>query len=230
MSMVVGREFKQKVGKGTFQIAYPDECPRCGRTLIPEWLTGTVCPVEHHPGVQRLQAAYRCTSDDCGEMFIANYDRGISQQKAELAECVPMAPPQVSLSAHIQQTSPDFPKIYTQALQADADGLDRIAGVALRKALEFLIKDYCKSLTSDEQAKTEIEKLLLGRCIDKHVSNEHVKQCAKRAAWLGNDETHYVRRWTDKDVKDLKTLIELTLHWIESELLTKKFLAEMPES
>lgn len=28
----------------------------------------------------------------------------------------------------------------------------------------------------------------------------------ERAAWLGNDETHYVRKWPEKDVKDLKSL------------------------
>jgi hypothetical protein len=54
-----------------------------------------------------------------------------------------------------------------------------------------------------------------------------VKACAKRAAWLGNDETHYVRKWTDKDVRDLKILITLTINWINNVLLTRKYTAEM---
>lgn len=52
---------------------------------------------------------------------------------------------------------------------------------------------------------------------------------ASRAVWLGNDETHYTRKWEDKDINDLKSIIELTLHWIESEIRTQKLLEDMPE-
>jgi hypothetical protein len=61
------------------------------------------------------------------------------------------------------------------------------------------------------------------------VKSEQIKEIAKRAAWLGNDETHYVRKWEDKDLKDLKKLISLTLHWIEVETLTLEVIADMPE-
>ena len=53
---------------------------------------------------------------------------------------------------------------------------------------------------------------------------------ASRAAWLGNDETHYIRKWVDKDVQNLKSLIDLTIRWIESEIETKQLLTEMPEN
>ena len=59
------------------------------------------------------------------------------------------------------------------------------------------------------------------------MSNEKVKEVAKRAVWIGNDETHYVRRWEGKDIEDLKTLIEITIHWIEMEKLTADYLTEM---
>jgi hypothetical protein len=56
-----------------------------------------------------------------------------------------------------------------------------------------------------------------------------VRLCAERAAWLGNDETHYTRRWEAHDITHLKTLIRLTTIWIESELLTKQMKKQMPE-
>jgi len=56
-----------------------------------------------------------------------------------------------------------------------------------------------------------------------------VKQMARRAAWLGNDETHYSRKWEDKDLHDLKKVLELTTDWISMEELTKSVIAEMPE-
>jgi hypothetical protein len=46
---------------------------------------------------------------------------------------------------------------------------------------------------------------------------------------LGNDETHYVRKWEDKDLTDLKTVIELTLHWIEMAEMTDSVMNDMPE-
>lgn len=61
------------------------------------------------------------------------------------------------------------------------------------------------------------------------MTNDNVKTTAERAAWIGNDETHYARRWEDKDLDDLKTLIELTVHWIEMEIMTKKMLGDMPQ-
>ena len=56
-----------------------------------------------------------------------------------------------------------------------------------------------------------------------------IKAVAKRAVWLGNDETHYVRKWEEKDVQDLKGLIRLTILWIEKVKETERLLAEMPE-
>ena len=68
----------------------------------------------------------------------------------------------------------------------------------------------------------------LNNCIQDNVQNENIKNVAKRAVWLGNDETHYIRKWADKDVNHLKQLIELTIKWIESEVETERVLQEIP--
>lgn len=69
----------------------------------------------------------------------------------------------------------------------------------------------------------------LSKCIDDYVDDVKINAVAKRAVWLGNDETHYVRKWEGKDVQDLKGLIRLTILWIEKEMETERLLAEMPE-
>ncbi len=69
---------------------------------------------------------------------------------------------------------------------------------------------------------------MLGACIEKFVKNENLRQIAKRAAWLGNDETHFERRWEGKDLQDLKSLIALSVSWIENELLTEQIQRDMP--
>ena len=56
-----------------------------------------------------------------------------------------------------------------------------------------------------------------------------IQTVAKRALWLGNDETHYLRKWEDKDLTDLRKLIDLTIHWIEMEKLSEEYIEDMPD-
>ena len=103
--------------------------------------------------------------------------------------------------------------------------LHQLTGIGLRKALEFLVKDFSISLNPSQ--KEAIERTALARCIEDFIVDDRIKTCAKLAAWLGNDETHYVRKWQDKDISDLKLLIRLTLNWIENHLLTEQYRKEM---
>jgi len=142
-------------------------------------------------------------------------------------EFVPTTFMPTHLSKEVGDISPDFAQIYNQAEHADQLGLKLLCGPGYRKALEFLIKDYLSDLKPDEDE--TIKRLPLMQCISKHVEDERVREIAKRAAWLGNDEAHYVRRWEDKDISDLKVLVKLSVHWIEMEILTKNIRREMPE-
>lgn len=118
-----------------------------------------------------------------------------------------------------------FCEIYNQAEAAEAYGLNQIAGIGYRKAMEFLIKDYAKIKFPDKEE--SIKKKSLAACIESYVLEPRLKAMAKGAIWLGNDETHYERKWVDKDINDLKTLIDLTLHWINYETLTEQYKESM---
>ena len=59
----------------------------------------------------------------------------------------------------------------------------------------------------------KIYKTALGSCINK-IDNSSIKELARCATWLGNDETHYIRKWEDRDIHDLKNLIDLTCQYI----------------
>ena len=110
-----------------------------------------------------------------------------------------------------------------------------VAGPGYRKALEFLIKDYIISQFTEEDAgkraahKTAVERQQLASCISEYIKSDQIKEISRRAAWLGNDETHYVRKWEGKVLQDLKKLISLTLHWIEAEKLTADIIKDVPE-
>jgi len=104
--------------------------------------------------------------------------------------------------------------------------LTLVAGPGYRKALEFLVKDFLIKLTPEEE-KT-IKATFLGSLIRERVKDQNLRACAERAAWLGNDETHYNRIWKDADIEDLKNLITLTTNWIISQTMTEEYLKKMP--
>ena len=69
-----------------------------------------------------------------------------------------------------------------------------------------------------------------GNVVKEYMSDPRIKNVAQRALWLGNDETHYLRKWVSHDLDDLINLIKLAVNWIETEILSKKYEEEMPKS
>ncbi len=136
-----------------------------------------------------------------------------------------MSARKTSIPAEVAAISPSFVEIFAQVDQAEAAKLDQLVGIGLRKALEFLVKDFAAGKNPDKAE--AIRKSLLASCIKDHINDSNVKACAERAAWLGNDETHYTKKWEDKDIGDLKLLVRLTVNWIENVVLTDKYMADM---
>lgn len=211
----------------------PDKCPVCHFSINAIDLGVASQGIEG--GAAIVERLFMCPNGKCQRLFIARYSRQEGQGHFALRDCVPFEFAIKAQTETISKISPDFCEIYEQAQKAEQHTLGLVAGPGYRKALEFLIKDYIISQSTEEDPdkkaahKTAVEKLLLGACIAKYVKSEQIKEIAKRAAWLGNDETHYVRKWEDKDLNDLKKLITLTLHWIEIEKLTADVIADMPE-
>jgi hypothetical protein len=190
----------------------PDVCPICDSGIEPELHYSIT--IKHE-----LQVAMRCPRESCGKMFISIYKSNI------LAECYPVRYKERTFSDEITRLSPQFVDIYNQSLEAESLGLHQICGVGYRKSLEFLIKDYLILVKPEKES--EIKSNFLGKCINEEIENQNLKDISNRANWIGNDETHYERRWESKDIADLKNLIDVTLHWVSMELLTKQYVEEM---
>ena len=191
---------------------YSIECPFCHSNIIPRYL---------FYDDNKIFAS--CPNETCHHHFVLapeNIDKYVVVQ-------VNATPKTKGFSEIITSLSPQFSKIYNQAYHAEQMQLDQICGVGYRKALEFLIKDYLMSKENDEAKKENIKNKFLNNCIQENVKNENIKNVAKRAVWLGNDETHYARKWADKDINNLKQLIGLTVRWIENEVETERVLQEM---
>ena len=208
----------------------PDRCPICHFSITPiDWTIGAL-----RNNGQKLERLLQCPNASCQRLFVAQYE--VLNQVYMLKACVPAEIRTPAQSEVIKAISDDFCKIYDEAYKAEQANLKLVAGPGYRKALEFLIKDYIVSQYPEKDAekiaayKTDVERTQLAPCIARYIKNEQIREIAKRATWLGNDETHYVRKWEGKDLEDLKKLISLTLHWIEMEKLTADVIKDMPET
>lgn len=205
----------------------PDVCPLCHRNIIPKYIIS-----QNIEGHHLCQAVFRCTNQNCQETFISTYADTLKTENNvpifDFVRSAPISPQEAVFSETIKKISTSFVDIYNQALSAESHNLNQLVGIGLRKAVEFLIKDF--AVHQNPKNEKVIRASMLGKCIDEYIDDTNVKKCAKRAAWLGNDETHYTRKWENKDVKDLKLLVRLTVNWIDNVLLTQKYVEEMDGS
>lgn len=194
---------------------FPNECPYCHKHIIPKFKS------EYINGDQyTLYATLLCPNTECDKTFIAQYGRE-GQINYRFNHITKYSVISENFSDEINEISPRFKIIFNEAFFAEQNALFEICGVGYRKSLEILLKDYLIGLFPDNQA--TIRKDSISSCIKHYVEDVRLKSTSNRAIWLGNDHTHYEKKWEHKDLNDLKTLIKLTVNWIESEILTKKF-------
>lgn len=203
-----------------------DYCPICHKGIEPIILSNNLIGLKS----DILQRLFMCPRNQCGRIFLANY-YGHPNGVYSLKNLEPRQHEEPPLPDLLKENFSDFCEIYKQAIIADEMNLKEITGMGLRKSLEFLIKDFViKKLKNDnagEEIINEVKKSFLGTCIEKYISDETIKRRAKRAVWLGNDETHFFKKWPEKDITDLKNLIEITISSIETQLLDEKYQKEM---
>ncbi|MDW4160614.1 hypothetical protein QI230_02945 [Staphylococcus saprophyticus] len=117
--------------------------------------------------------------------------------------------------SEIDEISLEFNNIITQSSNAEALEYDHLAGIGYRKAIEFLVKDYL--IKCKDKDESEISTQLLGKCISE-IDDTRINNLARAASWIGNDETHYVRKHVDKDVQDLKKFLHALTALVKLEI------------
>lgn len=220
----------------------PNLCPHCSHKVNAEELAWGVSSTLGGRSPD-LECVFRCVNAECARIFIALYTlvtRTPSSEVEKFAKSLghfgsvfkltgsyPIQVPSTKFSSEIESLSPNFIETYRQAEEAEARGLDQVCGLGYRKAVEYLVKDYCIHHSPPEEA--QIKAMPVAQCIAKHIQDPRIEAAVKRAIWLGNDEAHYVRKWADRDIDDLKVLVRLSTNWIESSLLTERYANEMPQ-
>lgn len=210
----------------------PEKCPCCKYALKPSLLHKQL--IANNNSELNLYVVYLCTH--CYTPFICQFSNLTKSPNSSsdysyicntLALIEPNTFQKTNFDKCINEISPDFVDIYNQALQAEHLKLNQISGIGFRKALEFLIKDFL--INHEHVGESKVKPTALGNCINTMIDNPQLKIVASRATWLGNDQTHYEQKYTDKDINDLKRLINLSVHWIsmiyltdEAELIERK--------
>lgn len=188
----------------------PGKCPMCHVSIEPTKITCKY--VEENNCIFLI---WFC--NHCNRPFIASYKNpSYSIDKPTSPELFPKFYTEYEFEQCIKDLSATFCEIYNQSLKAEMLELSQIAGMGYRKALEFLIKDYCIYRNPDDKSK--IQSALLSQVITEYVDSSKIKNLAKASAWIGNDETHYIRKFEDKDINDLKKFISATVAFITYEL------------
>ena len=192
-------------------VTVTDICPNCGKGIEPVLKTTSFYKDEHS---HILFLTLFCNS--CKYAWVDSYDY--------LPDCGEAFPHNLhfykelpsEFPKEISELSPQGVKTYIQSLQAEADGYDTLVGIGLRKSLEFIIKDYLIHRLPEKA--DEIKRKPLGSVIKDYINDQILQKLAQATAWIGNDETHYVRKHTGKDLKDLKNFLKATIRFIEYQL------------
>lgn len=214
--------------KITMSAYYPDNP---SEKLICSFDEVRECPICHHAIKPQTLSAYSLKDDSfltvvrhcpaCDSIFLTTYsfskNIGVGCRLFEFDELIeeaPRKPIAEPFPPEISAISPSFCEIYRQAAAAEAADLDQVCGSGYRKALEFLVKDYlCGKYPEKEE---DIKNAHLGNAISK-IENPRIQALAQRCSWLGNDETHYIRKHEDRDVSDMKRFIHAILTFIVAE-------------
>ena len=191
------------------EIDLPGECPICKASIGPIVLYAVTKSKLFETSKRGIVVICACPS--CADYFVVSYNKNMySDYMVDSIE--PKKPKVQTFDKNLSKISTAFIEIYNQALAAETYNLYQIAGMGYRKALEFLIKDYAVYL---EPTKAEgIKKSLLNTCIENYIDSPKIKATARISTWLGNDETHYIRKFIDSDINDLKKFIDTCVYWI----------------
>ena len=204
-------------------IPTPTSCPCCNKVLATNLL-----PIIAFNNLNKINnekideeclvlSVYRCS--DCNQLF-AIWSKGFYSEKdsteneidGEQIAIYPFDNTGVSYSKDINNLSPNFVEIYHQAEQAEHMGLNDICGMGYRKALEFLVDDYVRYKNPGAIIDGS---LALSKKIDNYISDNRIKELAKKATWIGNDATHIIKKHPDRDINDIKKFIKAIVTMID---------------
>jgi hypothetical protein len=212
-----------------YNISEPNICPHCHVVNTPnnQWNVFSI----DTDGIQNFLSAWKCSNQNCNRIFIAMYK---VQNKmlifSRFLNGLPKGPiwpkPILNLKSGngkdpSKPENSKFTKTYLQSLEAESKGLDELAGMGYRKAIEYLVKDW--AIQNNLTEKDKIENSWLGSVITNYYTGD-LKDILERATWLGNDQAHYNKIFEEYDISILKELIDLIMVELDTQYKKKHYI------
>lgn len=164
-------------------VEHPNICPHCHVVNNPS-LQFNVASKDTDNSHSNI-SVWQCANQKCGKIFVALYK--VQDGKVKIIRFLnglPKGPDWPKPILELQSTNGDsenkskFIKTYLQSLEAESFGLDELAGMGYRKAIEYLVKDW--AIKNNLEDKEKIEKSWLGAVIKGYYEDD-LKEILERA-------------------------------------------------
>lgn len=192
----------------------PTVCPHCNYAVQPIVKDNKLLTFGKNNKDRLLIISY--LGDCCDTPFYATYLYH-GNYTATLLDVYPHLKPSV-LPDKIKDLSSRFAELYEQSYTAEQNGHIELAGSGYRNAIEVLIKDFAiKKLNAPEK---DVCKMTLYDAIGSYLKEVNIDTAAADVVRvLGNDYTHYQRKYDDIDFIVVKKYLEIFIQQIDTKLL-----------
>lgn len=226
---------RQTVNIDNMQITFdfPNKCMFCNKVNEIPFNIVTKQLVNRNTGRLDSKNAYIVTKcSDCENLSFHYYYFDIHQNKFRNSDSYhavrkkypPTPRSNFEFPWQIEKISPRFVEIFYQSDIAERRNLNELAGMGYRKSLEILLKDYLMIKKPD--LKQNIPKMTVQKAIG-FIDIPQLKSLFLAGFKIGNDETHYLRKYEEWDIDNLKDFINSAQTYIFSDynyLLSQKLL------
>lgn len=240
--MSVSSKIQLLINNKYIEFEIPNTCPHCHFGNTPNVVKyGDLKPnLESH-----FPLLMQCSN--CKKYFALSYDIEFTGNYNDTA-IMHLSPyeykPSINydLPENLDVVSPSFKEIYTQSSYAEGANLNQIAGVGYRKSIEFLVKDYLiyllnhndfpEKVTINNKEVNPTEEIIKNTTLSPVIGiipSSKIRRLALASTWLGNDETHYTRKYEDKDINSMKIFLNSLAHQVSSDVSSYEALEMIEE-
>lgn len=195
-----------------FQLDKPTLCPICNAYVDSTKIASRLFTRETMPHFGVVQ--YRC--QHCKESYLVTYEIDTDAKTTRVAAFLPSRTVTYK-NEIIEKFSEGFIRYYNQAQRAEFAGDVELAATGYRTALEFLVKDYAVSELHEDREK--VGKKSLFDAIADYLGEKDLVSTADVVRIIGNDYTHYERKYPEGDLDLLKRYLDIFIRLVETKYL-----------
>lgn len=193
----------------------PTTCPHCG--------IGTDARIIDHKNFALENNTYlitaSCVCTSCQKIFFF-----VCYKNKEMSDNAPLVfvypnNQYVYKNPIIENFSPRFIDMYNQSLHSEINGDTELAAIGYRSALEILVKDY--AINELGKPKEEVSGKKLFGAISEYLHQDDLVKTSDVIRILGNDFTHYERKYPQHDFNVLKGYLDIFIKQIEIQYMIK---------